>query len=358
MDKSNNSNNSSIQINNKICVHTYRLKIDTNINYEKLFGFSDFLRGTAILFEYCKIYGYQLYIDRNSHTLFQYLQNDNPIYISLEDLISNKDKPELEQINLVCTGAVNFKTYLGQFRYNFFNVLANNNLSKIIDESGLSILNFILHDYMLRLFDSNKNFSIVTNAFEINDVTRLVDTTKPLSDDCKVYLKSLLCPSEKINNIINTLYNDYKFTDYEIIHLRFHDNCIINFSILDSKLSIEDECHMKKLLKYFDNLDITKNYILVSNSIYRAKYFINKYPYIKYFEHQSICHLGYGREDEEAVFNTLIDLYLISKSKKIHSYSYYMNSIADDYTSCPKWKSGFSYFISKIYDIPYDLWLV
>ena len=88
------------------------------------------------------------------------------------------------------------------------------------------------------------------------------------------------------------------------------------------------------------------NYLLISDNIQIKHKIIEKYPHIKTLFHQ-ITHLGEGvnldstNEKEIQMKNTLLDMYLLSYSKSINSFSTYIHG------------SGFSKWTAETYNIPY-----
>ena len=58
--------------NTKICIHNYLQKCETDTTPP---GLLDFLRGTIGLLKYSKIYGYNLYINKDAHPVFKYFED-------------------------------------------------------------------------------------------------------------------------------------------------------------------------------------------------------------------------------------------------------------------------------------------
>ena len=83
------------------------------------------------------------------------------------------------------------------------------------------------------------------------------------------------------------------------------------------------------------------NYLLIADSNDVKKIVENYFPNFKILMNP-ITHFGEGVVlEEEKVKNTLIDFYLLSRSKSIFSYSAYKHG------------SGFSYLCAKTFNIPY-----
>jgi hypothetical protein len=276
-----------IDDNKKYCIHKYLTECKTNPQPP---GFGDFLRGTIALYNYSKKYNFELLID-NSHPLFKYLNKNKHI-------VSNNTYETIEI------------------------------LSPILYEEIFCKLNDI--------FIKNQSFSIMTNSFYTkNDEGKLLNYGK-ITEDCKKFLKETLSPSIEIENKIKNIFNNvYKFNiedGFKAIHLRIGD-IFINNNDYDIN---EYEYWYSKILNLINNSN--DNYILISNSYIIASKLKSNIEKLNYWENTKI-HLGNLKNNiNNSIFDTLVDFFILSKSKEI---------ISTD--------SGFSRVVSEIYDIKYTV---
>lgn len=174
-----------------------------------------------------------------------------------------------------------------------------------------------MQEKLSKLFLENNTFSVITHAFY---------TT--FTKECKEYLKDILRPTEQIEIELKKL--DYK--NYTTIHLRFNDE-FLQENYYDHSLYLS----VVELLKSLPE----DNYVLITNSSLMGTLLKNDIPSLNYRESSKI-HLGdmsgTYNDIETGVFDTLIDLFILSRSSKIMYYN----------------TSGFSKMISEIYDIPYS----
>jgi hypothetical protein len=280
--------------NDKICIHKYLTKCKTNPQSP---GFADYLRGTIALFNLSKKYGYNLLLD-NTHILFKFL-------------------------------------------------LKNNNIvSNIFNDSCIELLPPVsyneIYNKLNNLFNEGKIFTIMTNSFyTINNENKNTLNWGKITDECKVFLKDILRPSEELNNniekIINTVYNIKMF---KIIQLRFGDKFIHNNIYDDTLYNLYYE-KIKNLVN--NNKDI--NYVLISDSSIISNKLKNNIQGLYYWDNKKI-HIGdlYNNSDSDsdsdsdiAIRDTLTDFFIMSKSNEIISNG-----------------SGFSTIVSEIYNIKYS----
>ncbi len=278
--------------NNKICIHNYLMTCKTN---KQPPGLGDFLRGTIALFNYCKKYNYDIYLD-NRHIMFTYLLDNNRI-------INN----------------------------NIFNETV-----ELLPPLTFETIDFKLNE----LFNNNKSFCIMTNSFYTRLNDNLMVNFGDISSDCKIFLRQILTPNKFLNEYLEKILsllaiNKY---DYEVIHIRTSDE-FENNGIFDIQLFTYLDNKIKNLLKIYKN----KKFVLISDSCKLSNELKNNNPNLLYWSNKKI-HLGDLKHNDtqknEAIINTLIDLFIIRFSNKIYSYAF--NGI-----------SGFSKIISLIYDIEY-----
>jgi hypothetical protein len=266
-------------------------------------GLVDFLRGTVALFNYSKKYNYKLLINHSIHPVFKYFKN-------CEHYITN--------------------TY---------------NIPETFELLSQASPEFIDH-IIERLFQSGNDIFIITNC--------LLENKHILTNDCKIFLKTILTPSELL---LERLYNVYvhlgligigqKYindTNYYCIHIRFGDK-FINKEIIDENdkniINILDTT-IKNILEENRHNPI----ILISDSSIMANEVKKLNKNILYWDNKKI-HLGNliqkneeNQDHEEYIIDTLVDLITLSKSKKIFTFN-----ISKQY------KTTFSPFIARIYDI-------
>jgi hypothetical protein len=274
--------------NNKVCIHKYLTKCQTNPQPP---GFADYLRGTIALFNFSQQYGYKLLLD-DSHKLFKFLLKNN-------NIIS-------DNIN------VNVIELLPPLTYNE------------------------IYNKLNKLFNDDKTFTVMTNSFYTLSNGNTSNWGE-ITDECKTYLKDILCPTVELSNnidkIINTVYN-INIKTFKIIHLRLGDKFIHNNSYDDGLYNLYYE-KIKNLVN--NNKDI--NYVLISDSALISNKLKSNIEGLYYWDNKKI-HIGdlyNNNNDDTAIFDTLTDFFIMSKSNEIISNG-----------------SGFSIVISKIYNIKYS----
>ena len=273
----------------KICFHKYLTHCVSN---DLPPGLADFLRGTIALYYFSKRYNYKLLLDSN-HMLFNYLKpnknftSNNPFDTTIEVI----PPPSYESI----------------------------------------------YYQLINLFQSQKSFSVLTNSF-YNDFNtgKLINFGK-ISDECRNYMLDILQPSDeiinKINNIFENVYginqNDY----FEIIHLRCGDNHFYNDCIPNNYLSYYNK------INNLVNDNPNKNFILICDSSEISNKLKQDIPRLLYWNNKKI-HLGNILQFKtDDTIDTIVDFFIMTKSKKIYAYS----------------ESGFSKIINVIYNIEYNI---
>jgi len=276
---------------NRICVHKYLSKCTTNPQPP---GFADFLRGTITLYNLSKQYNYTLYLD-NSHIIFKYLKPN--VHIINEDVLCDTVEllPPLSYDNI-------YQKLRGKFT-------------------------------------EELSFSILTNSFYEDSITGQFNNFGNITDDCRIYLKNLIQPNEEIVNKVNYLFeNIYNINQdeyFETIHLRCGDLFLHNNDIFDiTKFNM----YCNKIKNLMRNRNDIK-YILLSDSSEMAKQIKQYIPELGYWENAKV-HLGdLINCTTDAVIDTLVDFFIMSKCKQI-------NVLHD---------SGFSKVISIIGNITYNI---
>jgi hypothetical protein len=141
------------------------------------------------------------------------------------------------------------------------------------------------------------------------------------TDDCKQFIKNLLQPCETITRQINPI------PVHTILHLHLNTPIISPFKYTHLMYTVYE-----RIKPY-----LSPNIIILSDTHEIKTYIKSNYPECIVFD-TLIGNIGYEPHDD-AVHDTMFDLYLMSKAKKIYSFSWYF--------SIP----GFVRIMS-IYDIP------
>lgn len=165
-------------------------------------------------------------------------------------------------------------------------------------------------EFIKKSIFSENSFFVYTNFFYEN----------PLQEDERNFMKSKLNFSREI---INKAEERILTPDYSTLHLRFTDDEFI-----------KSERDMTELYEKLISLQL-KNITVISSNQDQCKKLCEKFNF--HFYPSKPVHLG---ECTGEITDTLIDFIVLSKSKKIYSWSAYGGT-------------GFSYFCSQIFDIPY-----
>ena len=296
----------------KTCIHKYLTKCNTNPQPP---GIADFLRGTQTLFLLAQKYNYRLLIDYNIHPIFKYLKYNSNFYYDNNNNNSNYD--------------INY----------------NNSYNKSNTIELLPPLQYdLIYTTLENLFNDNNNHNlhILTNSF-YNSHGASGNYNNNEIENSKIFLKNILLPGTFLDNLYQNKLNEFNIINNEkfiIIHLRFNDNCFFNkdFDILETQFKNIIDI-IQKIID--DNLIVNQKIIIISNFYILIQKLKNIFKQI-YFTNSSPIHLGsLSLEDnEQSIQETLLDLLFLINSSKIYGISQYGGT-------------GFSNFISDIYDIEY-----
>jgi hypothetical protein len=301
----------------KKCIHKYLLECKTNPQPP---GFADFLRGTISLFYFSQKYNFELFIDCE-HPLFKFLKPNSKFILSESSDIILELLPPLSYYDIY----------------------------------------FKLED----IFKTGQSFSLITNSFYDYQNGSLSNFGN-ISDNCRYFMQDILQPSIEIENRLNYLfkfvYNINLSKPFKVIHLRCGDTILHNDIYDDSvyNMSYNQICNIM-------NKDINIDYILISDSFSIANKLKQNIHGLHYIENRKI-HMGdlkfceknvcIEKNDtnsvnsmsnefydyynnltysDSAIFDTLVDFFLMSKSNTIFA-------VKD---------SGFSKSVSTIFNIPY-----
>lgn len=281
----NNSSTQSISV--KKLVTVYQMNYTDGIVY----GFGDFIRGCFFLMAMCEKMGLYFDIDLSNHLLSKYVEghskNPNINYNNISNIPMNYNV-NLDDVNFIYN---RFKGLIGNQKDEVY--YTSSNIYPFLDMIKPSYINFI-------------KSRITPNA---------------------------LMQKEIKETMTNLNLNNSKFS---VIHIRMGDKFLFN---TDNVL----EKSILRTLFYNLNLllnDKSRKYLILSDCTHLKMWFK---PYDNcVFQINQIAHLGEQPVlIEEAVKNTMMDFYLMSRATYIYTYSTYPNF------------SGFSKWCAIIYNIPY-----
>jgi hypothetical protein len=186
------------------------------------------------------------------------------------------------------------------------------------------------------IFNNGNSFSILTNSFYTDSITSELNNFGSITNDCRQFMIDIFQPNDEILNkivyLFENVHNINKDDSFEIIHIRCGDQYLYEniFDFTNYNL------YYNKLITLTRNNPNIK-YILLSDSSEIAKQLKQDIPELCYWDNSKI-HLGDLKNfTTNAVFDTLVDFFIMSKSKKIN--------VVND--------SGFSKVVSVIYNIEY-----
>ena len=202
----------------------------------------------------------------------------------------------------------NLSNYLIYTPHEYSNIIENNkeNIEFVYDDK--------LEDYITA--NNSELLYFFTNAH----------CEENLDVDTKNFMKNILTPNIILNEYISK--NSVNIpNNYSILHYRLGDEELVR------KNSITNKKYINHLNNFIEDNDIlfsdSRNFKIM------AKSQNNKNLIILDTEPK---HIGY--ESSESLTDTLFEFFIITKSKKIKTFSEY------------GWISGFVFWIHKIYDIP------
>jgi hypothetical protein len=269
----------------KTIIHVWTqefLELDGSKSKE-FFGFGDLIRCSIELYKLCKCMNYNFILDISLHPISQFYNEYKHEYSEL--ISQNKDKI---------------------YHIHSYNMLKY--ISTKIKEKD--VLYFIC----------NFGSTIEDSKFGETEIQ-----TRERTD----YFKNIFTPNQEFMNYINENFKDILNTEYNILHYRFEDNYLLN----------KCQDNFDKFYNHVIN-NYNDNYIFICDSTEFKKYIKNKNKNIKLIDNE-VCHIGKCK-NKELLKYTLSELYIVSKSKYIKSFSVY------------GWISGFTNNVSKLYDIQLD----
>jgi hypothetical protein len=289
--------------------HIYQEKYANNSNPT---GFGDFIRSCFFIIQFSIKYNFDYEILIN-HPIAEFLQNYASKYFNSKIL------------NKLLNNTVHI-----------FNVT---NWTESIFDKQNNIEQFILSkqkynlfiDYLCSLPINNNSIFSYNIFFPIDNIS-LEEIDK---------IKFIFEPSREIIQYVDETLLSLNLVknNFFILHIRSGDSYLKG----ENKIfhSLYFEIIKNEIIEViFNNKD--KHVLLIADNN-EIKYLLrDEFPYFKlYFK--DITHLGEGMElEREKVKNTLLDFYLMSYATHIYSFTSYPHG------------SGFSYWCSKLYNIPYN----
>ena len=290
--------------------HIYQQKYAYDVNVT---GFGDFIRGCFYILQFCNKYNFKCEILIH-HPVACFLEkfhlsySYNPLFDKL-----------LSENNIMFTQS-NLKDTL-------FNKI-NNNIDGFILSSKTQT-DFV--EYLC-------NLKIINNSIYSYNTLFPYDEVSP--NECSI-MASLLEPTNEMKMYVDETITQLGITKkkFFIIHIRSGD------TYLKNETKIFDSLYFKtisnEIFKLINNSSGNIDFLLIADNN-EIKYLLCEvFPQIKTL-YKDITHLGEGLDlEREKVKNTLLDFYLISHSASVYSFTVYPHG------------TGFSWWCSKIYDIPY-----
>lgn len=282
--------------------HVYQETYKFNSNAS---GFGDFIRGCFFIIQFCSKFNFEYEIIIN-HPISKYFK-----------MFSSKD----------------------------YNTDLNNNVQKfsitnlencVYDEQNY-IKNFKLKNVFNKFINYLYSLPVINNSvFSYNNLFPYYTINNQTRNSMRILFEPTSEINEKINKILFNL--QLIKNNYCVLHIRSGDSYLIdnNKQFTRSYIKIITN-EINKIICNNKNINI----LLISDNN-TIKFQLNKiFPNIKLLIHD-ITHVGQGVElQEEKVRNTIIDFFLMSNSSFILSITCYPHG------------SGFSYWCSEIFGIPY-----
>jgi hypothetical protein len=256
-------------------------------------GFGDWLRGTVTLWEFCKKYDFDFYIDKDIHPIFSYLQDHETLTM---DPLPDRNVEEC------------------------YYPTPYDEIDKLLES----------------LFEKKETFAVLTNGLYVPISKEITDYYGHITEECKRWLRPILTPNQYLQESIDNVYSilDIDITKpYRVIHLRLGDNFLHQNNF--------DQYYYKSInerIAHTLNTESEFQYILLCDTSSFGIALNVDNPSLRYWDNKKI-HTGELQYDKNkiGVKDTLIDFFIMSKATHILSL----------------FDSGFSKMISFIYDITY-----
>jgi len=248
------------------CIHSYSTKKEVN----KLPpGFGDFLRGTIALYNLSKKYNYKLYIDSQSHPLFEFL----------------KETPHS----------------------------IKNTSETVIDYTPNTIPEYhTIEECLIKKFESKDSFACVTNSLYTKKEDKL-ENWGPITEDCAAFMKEILQPNDLLKKEIFNAYKEMNLDTsrgYATVHMRFGDEALI-----EKKYSTDASLMVSNVLKKIMQDNPRTQIVFLSDSTIMANQIQAMTPGIYYWNSKKV-HLG-NLDDKSAILNTMVDFFILANSDVI-----------------------------------------
>jgi hypothetical protein len=288
----------------------YNVYQENYVDNVKPTGLGDFIRGCFFILQFCDLYKFHCKIIIN-HPIALFLENSYKTYLV------NK------QLNQSLFDSISM------FTPNNWNKTIFNSVNQIVshDIEPTTIDDFV--KYLNCLTIHNKNLFVYNILFPYREI----------SLKHRVIVRTLLEPNTEMKLYCQTILRGLTLSmrSYSVIHIRCGD------SFLNNENKLFDTTYFNKLVLELTLLlkhDQTIIYLLIADNNEIKLLLQEIFPSFKIIFKQ-ITHVGEGTLlDRDKVKNTLLDFYLMSYSNSIYSYTSYLHG------------SGFSYWCSKLYDIP------
>jgi hypothetical protein len=254
-------------------------------------GLGDFIKGCLYLKSLSNTLNFIPKVNYNNHIIREYLSSEDSSIINDE----------------------NIKVYISKDKNEFENLLQE----KILEQEKTN---------------QQLELNIFTNIF-----------TNDLSDDDFAWFKRNFIPTQLLNDSINLFLknNNLKKNNFDILHIRCGD-IFLNNSLNEMTYSSDklyDIIHFYILKVY----NLHKKYLILSDYNNLGNIINKKYLYNFVVTKFKPIHTGTidKSTNKQQIFETLMELFLMSQPKTIYNFSIY------------QWPSNFSYWISKAYNINY-----
>ena len=303
--------------------------IVSNVYYdESSSGMGDFMRGSCYLHQKLSEHKIQFEIDFSKHQIGN--------YINSKTKRKHKELFDTERENKNKTSP---STYFDNMKQNL------NNILKVPKKSAWSV-----RKKLISIFSNYSDFIFMSNDEKVNH---------KLSDSTKKFMKKNII----FNTSVLKSYNDLNLKSYVVVHFRLGD-----FKILeDNKIKINDRDNENINTKEFNTnyddcldyvvkiaIETKKRVVLLSDSNSLKEFVRDNIPN-RYKDRILIVHYdsfhcsnnpGFlqnvisSTDKKEKMFYVALDFKICTGAKHIYSQSVY------------PWGSGFTYWVSKIFDIP------
>lgn len=235
----------------------------------------------------------------------------------------------------------------------------------IVDISQHNVSHFLVHrphryeKYVLENKDNIPYHNIVFDELEKNirgelvskDVTMLFcsgfiepfsnsPNTNPISEDAKEYIRNILTPKPDFQDIIQQKILEIPFKEYSVLHYRLGDVYAFNCPACVQG-NIPQDKYSEKFQELMDHIKQHKTGkdILLTDSAEFKKHVKRVWKNQIFVYDLPITHIRYSKNIEETK-NTLIEFFVMTRAKSIHSFTVY------------KWISGFVLTANKVFDVP------